>query len=68
MMWQTRRVVDETKCKGRVSIEAMQVGEVDAKTMDETHDCAFLLPLALPPDLPPPVILMKLGGLGLKVE
>lgn len=25
----------------------------------ETHDCAFLLPLAFPPDLPP-VILMDL--------
>jgi len=24
----------------------------------ETHDCAFLEPEALPPDLPPPVILM----------
>jgi hypothetical protein len=23
-----------------------------------TYDCAFLEPLALPPDLPPPVILM----------
>lgn len=23
-----------------------------------THDCAFLEPLALPPDLPPPVILI----------
>ena len=27
-----------------------------------THDCEFLLPLALPPDLPP-VILMDLGEL-----
>jgi len=29
--------------------------------MGETHDCAFLLPLALPPDLPP-VILMDFDG------
>ena len=27
--------------------------------MDETHDCAFLLPLAFPPDLPP-VILIRI--------
>lgn len=25
-----------------------------------TYDCAFLEPLALPPDLPPPVILIML--------
>lgn len=29
----------------------------------ETHDCAFLEPEALPPDLPPPVIL-KVGCFG----
>jgi len=29
----------------------------------ETYDCAFLEPLALPPDLPPPVILMDWCGL-----
>lgn len=28
----------------------------------ETHDCALLEPLALPPDLPPPVILIVVGG------
>ena len=28
----------------------------------ETHDCALLEPLALPPDLPPPVILMDVDG------
>ena len=27
-----------------------------------THDCALLEPLALPPDLPPPVILMDVDG------
>ena len=29
-----------------------------ARKQGPTHDCAFLEPLALPPDLPPPVILM----------
>ena len=27
-----------------------------------TYDCAFLEPLALPPDLPPPVILSEVFG------
>lgn len=27
----------------------------------ETYDCAFLEPLALPPDLPPPVIVIEFG-------
>ena len=31
--------------------------------MDKTYDCELLLPLALPPDLPP-VILVELGGFG----
>lgn len=31
-----------------------------------THDWAFLAPLALPPDFPPPVILIDLGGVGEK--
>jgi hypothetical protein len=30
----------------------------------KTHDCAFLEPLALPPDFPPPVILIDLLGVG----
>lgn len=42
--------------------------KVDA--IGETHDCAFLEPLALPPDLPPPVILMDLvvGEVGIRSE
>ena len=31
-------------------------------TRKGTHDCAFFEPLALPPDLPPPVILMDVFG------
>jgi hypothetical protein len=66
MCW-TRRVMEVIKCKRRVLIpdviQACGMGR-DCRT----YDCAFLLPLALPPDLPPPVILMKLSGLGKEVE
>lgn len=33
-----------------------------ASRKEQTYDCAFLEPLALPPDLPPPVILMLFLG------
>jgi hypothetical protein len=34
---------------------------LQSKAKDNTYDCVFLEPLALPPDLPPPVILIDLG-------
>jgi len=33
-----------------------ELAEPGARTGDITYDCAFLEPLALPPDFPPPVI------------
>lgn len=33
----------------------------DMEDQETTYDCALLEPLALPPDLPPPVILIDLG-------
>lgn len=50
--------------------DASRSFEVQVNKRGSTHDCAFLEPLAFPPDLPP-VILMDLdlfGGNGWAVE
>lgn len=55
---------------GRAPVEWGQYGKTQCakargKTRKSTHDCAFFEPEALPPDLPPPVILkVGFGGVG----
>lgn len=53
------------KRRDKIASNAMtDVGLQCARTVGSTHDCALLEPLALPPDLPPPVILMGVDGKG----
>lgn len=49
--WLTRLVI-------KVGFTKPQTMKTRANDAKGTYDCAFLEPLALPPDLPPPVILM----------
>lgn len=52
-----RRDKDASKCDSRwATMCKKQWGR------ESTHDCALLEPLALPPDLPPPVILISVDG------
>ena len=60
-----RRTTIKILANYRLTRLAPKVGFSKPKTMNTrandvkgTYDCAFLEPLALPPDLPPPVILM----------
>jgi hypothetical protein len=48
--------------------EAMDEDEVLLHQGVKTYDWEFLAPLALPPDLPPPVILMDVFGWWKKVS